>query len=358
MNPIQAMFRLSCLNILVVVFMSFSLPIQANQLQEKIKIKVLKDRGNAYYQPRDSSTWEPIDPEYNGTYGDGTKILMDKGSRLILFCSNQERTLEWKPRPFLLSNECTFLSPKLGAEAICAGKITKTVPSVISPRYTLIDEIMPTIRWYAVDDAIAYKIILYKDNGMKDTNLSKLIYSTQDRKLTIAEDKLTGIKTVTLVDLTEQPKLEVSGNYRLEIKAILKNGSIVSSQEDIQNADRFLNQCFPPKNGISKLRFQLQKDEQNPGSKYEDLKNGNYLAMRYFNQAFHAKAIDIMSNLLKEDQRPAIFISLGDYYQQIYLYRSACGAYKRAIIRAKELAQDGYGKQAQSKFNELCGETS
>lgn len=209
------------------------------------------------------------------------------------------------------------------------------IPYIISPRYTLLLNEQPTLRWNSVEGASSYVVSLYKADG-------SFIWNT----------KVSG----TEVDYQGKSPLEREVDYCLVIKA--DNGR--SSKDESVNLENY----DPQERGVSGLNFRLIGEDEvsKVQSLTEEIAKLDYteedkaiaLAHEYAENDLFAEAIDTLEGLVKGDTtKPEVYRSLGAFYGASGLNLLAERRYLRAIELAASTQERWEQATTQAQLGEL-----
>jgi tetratricopeptide (TPR) repeat protein len=261
-------------------------------------------------------------------------IVIEANSEVTLKCSREDsgtvvrsgRRDKIEP----VTNICGLRDPFLGDPTeIRLGGNNPLIPYIVSPRYTLLLENRPTLRWNAVEGAIRYTVKLYREELLEDIPVwQRSVESTEP---------IEGVEEFSYP--SEEKPLEAGADYRLLVEA----DNDRRSQEEKIDIDEYDIES----RGVSELRFRLlgEVQAQSVREAIEEITQRQSpsdddlitLALHYAENNLYAEAIEILNSVVKNDsKKPELYRILGDFYAQSGLNLLAEESYLKAIEKAKE----------------------
>jgi hypothetical protein len=248
-----------------------------------------------------------------------------------------------------ISTACPSVTPLLGEDEKLKGGFEQGIPYVISPRYTLVSEDRPILRWNHVKDVTAYKVTLYQEGEPLPIGSREIErISSPASNLGFDVTTVLGIEVATSKYPFDE-QLKNGDVYRLEIVAIRKGNAVL--QPEISSKERIDQSKYSSSFGISGLRFMhgnlketIKKEigKVQEDSTIDPITKQLMIAQLYKNQNFSAKAIQTLEDIVENSKarHPDVYYKLGTFYAQSGLISLAKSAYEKALVGSKrELAQ-------------------
>lgn len=207
------------------------------------------------------------------------------------------------------------------------------VPVVLSPRNTALIDPRPTIRWVAVANAIEYQVeIIGPTSFTVRVDADQIVCSPEGH----------GEGALTICSLPfppDQPAREPGRKYFLKVSALLGIASPLRSSEE-----------------INKLTLLATDEAVQVGNQVEEIQTLDVdgvtrdllLAGIYAGHGLYADAILAYQRALVVQPSPTVYVTLGDAYRAIKLYRFAYNSYQAALTQLGEV--DDHASRAAVEF--------
>jgi hypothetical protein len=271
--------------------------------------------------------------------------LNSEKSKLTIICNDSTKAsiLGVDAGSVSLDNICPGVSdPKVGPdlERFRYGGTDRNIPYVISPRYSMLRDPRPTLRWNAVPKTQRYSVELFNDRSSKV--ICKISNTTGVINRNIVSVPFDGCN-----DENSYPYILKPGNfYRLRIIAHTPSGDI-SSEKDYIDCNEYRSEA----RNVSGIEFRiLNNQKENELAKLLEKNNVDSVdpeeklfvtTSLYDSYSLYSEAILELENSIEANPSiPDNFIKLGDYYASSGLIDLALLSYERADDAIKNLNSD------------------
>jgi len=263
------------------------------------------------------------------------KLLSETNAQVGVYCFDQlSRTQELqsnKEKP--IAEICSAPRDDKSGDIskIRPGGNNQLIPFIISPRYTLLLNNCPTLRWNAVKDEQVYTVTLYR----YDIGEDREVWTKQVENPNSVE----GIVEYPYPLCGEKP-LEAGFNYKLVVTASANGSSSKDEEVNFEDYD-------PQSREVGELEFLLiEKDkaelvqetvDQISQGESTDYRKELAIAYLYAGNNLYAEAIERLEMFIQQGtQPPEVYRTLGELYAQSGLNLLAEKYYLRAIEQVEE----------------------
>jgi hypothetical protein len=230
-----------------------------------------------------------------------------------------------------------------------------TLPYIVSPRYSMIRNKQPILRWNAVAGATNYTVHLVHDRSPDPICTIQNVVGTP--KNNIIEVSFEHCKNSDL----QSYQLQLGHYYKLEVIAYNSGNKINSTQETMDRSeyraeDRGVEESefrlIDPneEQEISKLLEEIRKDAM---SEEESIIRTSSM---YASYNLYSEAILSLEKLIEiNSSSPALYLRLGDYYASSGLLRLANLSYCKAnsLVELQGEDQKIYEKELENRWKEM-----
>lgn len=301
-------------------------------------------RGKVWVQRKGASTFSPVSGKTRLQIGDWVKT--EPGATAAITCPDSTRqAVSTYGTARGIANYCrgnSLNALRSGSLPPLPGGNVAQIPYIITPRYTLLLNDKPTLRWNPIEGATSYTVRLYgrpKVNGVVG------------RKVQLWQTQVSGTQVVYAGEQPLQPRVD----YWLVVVA--NNGQ--SSEQEKCPSEVYNPQA---RDGVSGCKFQLigadealalrvavEESQQLDATEEE---KAIAVANEYAAYNLYAEAIATLEALVAKDSTtPVVYRTLGDFYGTTGLNLLAQQHYLKAIELAstqrnsweKVTAQDHLG---------------
>lgn len=318
-------------------------------------IKVASVTGKVTYKDRDSKQEIPVQVGQIVRRG-GRLYRKEPSAQVSLICEDdQKRLLASRNSKSILEICLAPPNPRLNPEQFLEGGYDPLIPYIISPRYTRITTLRPTLKWNSVQGINEYEITICEIKAGKYASCFKPVkHSASKQKIEIREYPF-------------EKNLSIGKEYKLVVKA---TQDISSDQEEknLQMRRGDIRRYYAPESvggGLSGLNFKVLEEGTRKGvldPKLESIRQWQEpnnikefgIVLAYENNYLYSEAIEKLEHLLKRTSSdPFMHTKLGDLYAKQGLNSLAEKSFEEAIKQSKKSQNEIAMQEAEQSLSKL-----